>query len=108
MTQAIREMVTALDQRKDEAIHRTFTGVAERFREVFKELVPGGHAEMVMLRKGEEVRTCVYLCVCVCSVLCVSVSVCAPEELGDGSTPRRPPHEGCAWASAARWGLVHA
>lgn len=36
--------------RKDEAIERTFKGVAKNFREVFAELVPGGSGELVMLR----------------------------------------------------------
>ena len=31
----------ALDMRKDEAIERTFKGVAKHFRDVFAELVPG-------------------------------------------------------------------
>jgi structural maintenance of chromosome 3 (chondroitin sulfate proteoglycan 6) len=34
--------------RKDEAIERTFKGVAKNFREVFAELVPGGRGELVM------------------------------------------------------------
>lgn len=37
----IRELITALDMRKDEAIERTFKGVAKNFREVFADLVPG-------------------------------------------------------------------
>ncbi|WIA11815.1 hypothetical protein OEZ85_011905 [Tetradesmus obliquus] len=52
----IRELIAALDMRKNEAIERTFKGVAKNFREVFAELVPGGKGELVMqLRKsGEE------------------------------------------------------
>lgn len=38
----IRELIGVLDARKDEAIERTFKGVAKHFREVFGELVPGG------------------------------------------------------------------
>lgn len=37
----IQELISALDARKDEAIERTFKGVAKHFREVFEELVPG-------------------------------------------------------------------
>ncbi|KAG2428819.1 hypothetical protein HXX76_011519 [Chlamydomonas incerta] len=46
----IRELITALDMRKDEAIERTFKGVAKNFREVFADLVPGGAGELVMIR----------------------------------------------------------
>ena len=38
----IRELIHALDMRKDEAIERTFKGVAKHFGDVFAELVPGG------------------------------------------------------------------
>ncbi len=37
----IRELIATLDARKNEAIERTFKGVAKHFREVFAELVPG-------------------------------------------------------------------
>ncbi len=40
----IRELITALDARKNEAIERTFKGVAKYFKEVFAELVPGKHS----------------------------------------------------------------
>ncbi|GIL90194.1 hypothetical protein Vretifemale_17882 [Volvox reticuliferus] len=46
----IKELITALDMRKDEAIERTFKGVAKNFREVFAALVPGGMGELVMIR----------------------------------------------------------
>eukprot|EP00894_Picocystis_sp_ML_P003562 jgi/Pico_ML_1/54079/g4504.t1 len=39
--QKIRELIEVLDHRKDEAIERTFKGVAKNFKEVFSELVPG-------------------------------------------------------------------
>jgi len=49
----IRELIAALDLRKDEAIERTFRGVAKHFREVFAALVPGGRGELVMVtRRG--------------------------------------------------------
>lgn len=44
----IRQLIETLDLRKDEAIERTFKGVALHFREVFAELVPGGRGELVM------------------------------------------------------------
>ncbi|KAL6976515.1 Structural maintenance of chromosomes protein 3 [Sarracenia purpurea var. burkii] len=47
----IRELITVLDQRKDESIERTFKGVAKHFREVFSELVQGGHGFLVMMKK---------------------------------------------------------
>ena len=37
-----------MDERKDEAIMRTFKGVATHFENVFAELVPGGKASMIM------------------------------------------------------------
>lgn len=51
----IRELIRVLDMRKDEAIERTFKGVAKNFREVFAELVPGGRGELVM-QVGDSVR----------------------------------------------------
>ncbi|KAL5555242.1 hypothetical protein UlMin_037478, partial [Ulmus minor] len=49
----IRELISVLDQRKDESIERTFKGVARHFREVFSELVQGGHGHLVMMRKKD-------------------------------------------------------
>lgn len=51
MLQKIKELISVLDQRKDESIERTFKGVARHFREVFAELVQGGHAYLVMMKK---------------------------------------------------------
>lgn len=52
----IKELISALDMRKDEAIERTFKGVAKNFREAFRELVPQGYGALIMLkkRKGDE------------------------------------------------------
>ncbi|XP_019197795.1 PREDICTED: structural maintenance of chromosomes protein 3 [Ipomoea nil] len=52
----IKELISVLDMRKDESIERTFKGVAKHFREVFSELVQGGHGFLVMMKKkdGEE------------------------------------------------------
>ncbi|KAG5401567.1 hypothetical protein IGI04_016174 [Brassica rapa subsp. trilocularis] len=47
----IKELITVLDQRKDESIERTFKGVARNFREVFSKLVQGGHGHLVMTKK---------------------------------------------------------
>eukprot|EP00879_Flechtneria_rotunda_P012761 GHRR01013325.1.p1 GENE.GHRR01013325.1~~GHRR01013325.1.p1 ORF type:complete len:1111 (+),score=537.85 GHRR01013325.1:324-3656(+) len=47
----IRELIAALDMRKNEAIERTFKTVAKNFREVFAELVPGGKGELVMQKR---------------------------------------------------------
>ncbi|XP_078152412.1 structural maintenance of chromosomes protein 3-like [Carex rostrata] len=49
----IRELITVLDQRKDESIERTFKGVARHFREVFSELVQGGHGYLAMMKKKD-------------------------------------------------------
>ncbi|KAL0460858.1 UNVERIFIED_CONTAM: Structural maintenance of chromosomes protein 3 [Sesamum latifolium] len=47
----IKELISVLDMRKDESIERTFKGVAKHFREVFSELVQGGHGFLVMMKK---------------------------------------------------------
>jgi structural maintenance of chromosome 3 (chondroitin sulfate proteoglycan 6) len=52
MLQKIMELISVLDQRKDESIERTFKGVARHFREVFSELVQGGHGYLVMMKKN--------------------------------------------------------
>ncbi|RZC53641.1 hypothetical protein C5167_012493 [Papaver somniferum] len=49
----IKELIQVLDHRKDESIERTFKGVARHFREVFSELVPGGHGFLVMMKKKD-------------------------------------------------------
>jgi hypothetical protein len=51
LLQKIRELISVLDQRKDESIERTFKGVAKFFKEAFSELVPGGHGSLVMMTK---------------------------------------------------------
>ena len=47
----IKELMSYLDQKKDEVIERTFKQVSLNFREVFSKLVPGGKGELVMQRK---------------------------------------------------------
>jgi structural maintenance of chromosome 3 (chondroitin sulfate proteoglycan 6) len=52
---AIDELVEELDHKKDEAIERTFKGVAKFFSEVFSELTSGGRANLIMQKpKGEK------------------------------------------------------
>ncbi|KAJ3153289.1 Structural maintenance of chromosomes protein 3 [Geranomyces variabilis] len=50
---AIQDLISNLDQRKDEAIERTFTQVAGFFKEVWSSLVPGGTANLIMLRRAD-------------------------------------------------------
>jgi structural maintenance of chromosome 3 (chondroitin sulfate proteoglycan 6) len=47
----IKELIAMLDARKDESIERTFKMVAKNFREVFRQLVPGGRGELVMQKR---------------------------------------------------------
>ena len=47
---SINEFIALLDQRKDEAIMRTFEQVKENFSRVFERLCPAGHAQLVMIR----------------------------------------------------------
>jgi len=47
---AIQNLIKTLDQKKDEAIERTFKQVSTYFSEIFSELVPGGNARLVMNR----------------------------------------------------------
>ncbi|KAF9329000.1 Structural maintenance of chromosomes protein 3 [Podila minutissima] len=51
---AIRELILTLDQRKDEAIERTFKQVAKNFSEVFLKLVPAGCGKLIMQRKVDQ------------------------------------------------------
>lgn len=44
-----------MDQRKDAAINRTFTDVANHFKNVFKELVPHGYGSLELLQTEEDV-----------------------------------------------------
>jgi len=49
--ESIQELIETLDQRKDEAIERTFKQVSKYFEEVFETLVPAGRGELVMQKK---------------------------------------------------------
>ena len=71
--ETIKNTIKVLDQRKDEAILRTFKGVSKHFMDVFKELVPRGtgciqmHTESGEIEDArEEVRVSgrsVFLCI---------------------------------------------
>ena len=52
---SIQELVDVLDQRKDEAIERTFKQVAKNFEEVFEKLVPAGRGRLIIQRKIDQV-----------------------------------------------------
>ena len=46
-----------LDQRKDEAIERTFKQVSKNFGEIFEKLVPAGRGRLIMQRRIDQVGT---------------------------------------------------
>lgn len=50
---SIDDLVTVLDQRKDEAIERTFKQVSREFHNVFERLVPAGRGRLVIQRKTD-------------------------------------------------------
>lgn len=50
---SIEELVAHLDQRKDEAIERTFKQVSREFATVFEKLVPAGHGRLVIQRRTD-------------------------------------------------------
>ena len=52
--EAITNLINVLDSRKDEAILRTFKGVALHFAAVFRELVPDGEAALKMVKVASE------------------------------------------------------
>lgn len=54
--ESIEELVQVLDQRKDEAIERTFKQVAKNFEEVFEKLVPAGRGRLIIQRRIDQVR----------------------------------------------------
>lgn len=57
---SIEELVEVLDQRKDEAIERTFKQVAINFEEVFEKLVPAGRGRLIIQRRIDQ-ASCYYL-----------------------------------------------
>ncbi|KAH6661923.1 RecF/RecN/SMC N terminal domain-containing protein [Plectosphaerella plurivora] len=51
--ESIEELVAHLDQRKDEAIERTFKQVSKEFATIFEKLVPAGHGRLVIQRRTD-------------------------------------------------------
>jgi len=51
---SIEELITVLDQRKDEAIERTFKQVSREFANVFEKLVPAGRGRLVIQRRADK------------------------------------------------------
>lgn len=51
---SIQELVEVLDQRKDEAIQRTFKQVSKEFAQIFERLVPAGRGRLVIQRKTDQ------------------------------------------------------
>ena len=52
--ESIVELIQHLDQRKDEAIERTFKQVSKFFAEIFTKLVPAGKGRLVIQRKVDQ------------------------------------------------------
>lgn len=52
-SESIQKLITTLDQRKDEAIARTFKQVSMGFSKIFEKLVPAGRGSLVMHRKSD-------------------------------------------------------
>ncbi|KAF1915857.1 RecF/RecN/SMC [Ampelomyces quisqualis] len=50
---SIENLIAVLDQRKDEAIARTFRQVAKAFHEVFQALVPVGQGRLIISRRSD-------------------------------------------------------
>lgn len=50
---SIDDLISVLDQRKDEAIERTFKQVSKEFANVFEKLVPAGRGRLVIQRKTD-------------------------------------------------------
>jgi structural maintenance of chromosome 3 (chondroitin sulfate proteoglycan 6) len=53
----IQDLVDVLDQRKDEALERTFKQVSKYFSEVFERLVPAGRGRLIMQKNVDNVRS---------------------------------------------------
>ena len=54
---SIENLIAVLDQRKDEAIARTFKQVSKAFRDVFQELVPIGTGRLIINRRSDGVQS---------------------------------------------------
>ncbi|KAL1880714.1 Structural maintenance of chromosomes protein 3 [Diaporthe australafricana] len=53
---SIEELIAHLDERKDEAVQRTFKQVSKEFAEIFERLVPAGRGGLVIERKADKRR----------------------------------------------------
>lgn len=51
---SISDLIDVLDQRKDEAIERTFKQVSKAFAEIFGKLVPAGRGRLIIQRKVDQ------------------------------------------------------
>jgi structural maintenance of chromosome 3 (chondroitin sulfate proteoglycan 6) len=54
--EALHDLLASIDDRKDEAIMRTFKMVQKHFKEVFAELVPTGSASLVLKTVADDDR----------------------------------------------------
>jgi structural maintenance of chromosome 3 (chondroitin sulfate proteoglycan 6) len=52
---SITELIDVLDQRKDEAIERTFRQVSKEFARIFEKLVPAGKGRLVIQRRTDRI-----------------------------------------------------
>ncbi|KAI9376085.1 RecF/RecN/SMC [Aspergillus egyptiacus] len=53
---SIDDLITVLDQRKDEAIERTFKQVSREFANIFEKLVPAGRGRLIIQRKTDRTQ----------------------------------------------------
>ena len=53
---SIEELITVLDQRKDEAIERTFKQVSREFARVFESLVPAGRGRLIIQKRTDRAQ----------------------------------------------------
>ncbi|KAL4820307.1 chromosome segregation protein sudA [Aspergillus spinulosporus] len=53
---SIDDLISVLDQRKDEAIERTFKQVSREFATIFEKLVPAGRGRLIIQRKTDRTR----------------------------------------------------
>ena len=51
---SIEELIEVLDQRKDEAIERTFKQVSREFAMIFEKLVPAGKGRLIIQRRADK------------------------------------------------------
>ena len=51
---SIEELIDVLDQRKDEAIERTFKQVSREFAMIFEKLVPAGKGRLIIQRRADK------------------------------------------------------